>query len=381
MRNKGLIIFGSVLAGFGVCIIILSRYFDLKSASAVLQATKDATVNFVTTITSDRKSNITSTGDNNLGYSVAIDALSDDQVLTSVTDYKNVIEIPSLNIAAVINEGTDYEALHAGVGHFTGTANVGGIGNFAICGHASSTYKCIFNNLSEISVFDTIDAYDADGNKFTYTVTEVNVIQPYDWSRVQETGSNDEQLLTIITCYDNGQRRLVVRGKIIDEDKVAEMKQTLIDMNMETALKYSNNIRVSNLYNYFTRPNTLPVKQYNLDKLGVLNINSKSVRASYLSPVLLGNADVKKHRYAYGFSLDFGFDIPVKEIIPTERKPAYGVSELSYQEKGLSHYQWATPHIITPRGVSEICVAYDDVKIRHKIQLNKPNKIKEVYIQ
>ncbi len=121
-----------------------------------------------------------------------------------------VIEISDLSIKAPVLEGTDQETLRKGAGHFQGTGKLGE-GNYCIAGHSSPIYKEFFNNLKQIQTGMEIDLFDTEKHCYAYTAEESFIVNPDDLRILQDFGDNR---VTIITCTDSGEQRLVVVGKL-----------------------------------------------------------------------------------------------------------------------------------------------------------------------
>ncbi len=68
-----------------------------------------------------------------------------------------IVRIPRLgaDYARPVLEGTDHDTLTAGVGHYTGTAMPGAVGNFAVAGHRT-TYGRPFHDIDRLAKGDTI---------------------------------------------------------------------------------------------------------------------------------------------------------------------------------------------------------------------------------
>lgn len=103
------------------------------------------------------------------------------------------LEIPRLNISAVIVEGSDDESLKLGPGHVPGTALPGEQGNVAIAGHRNTH----FLPLKEVQAGDKISITSPRGN-MEYAVQYVEIVSPDDVDAINPT---DESQLTLITCY------------------------------------------------------------------------------------------------------------------------------------------------------------------------------------
>ena len=126
-----------------------------------------------------------------------------------------VLDIPSADIYVPVVEGTDGDNLHIAAGHFENTGAVGS-GNFCIAGHNSTIYAEIFNTLSEVEVGDKIYLINNDANHttYTYTVSKIDIVEPEDTWILQDYG---DDRITIVTCTDDGERRMVVTGMKAEE--------------------------------------------------------------------------------------------------------------------------------------------------------------------
>jgi sortase A len=106
------------------------------------------------------------------------------------------IEIPRLELSAMIVEGTTTRALMRGVGHVERTAFPGEGGNVALAGHRD-TY---FRRLRKIAGGDTIRVRTPDGD-FVYRVDSVLIVKP---ERVDLLAPTERPMLTLVTCYPFG---------------------------------------------------------------------------------------------------------------------------------------------------------------------------------
>ena len=123
-----------------------------------------------------------------------------------------VFEIPRLDIRVPVLEGTDNKALQTAAGHFEGTGSPGH-GNYCIAGHNSTIYAEVFNDLDQISIGDTLYLIDIDTSRtrYTYIVTDYKIISPDDTSVLNDNGEN---IITVISCTDDGEFRQVAIGKL-----------------------------------------------------------------------------------------------------------------------------------------------------------------------
>lgn len=77
----------------------------------------------------------------------------------------------------VIVEGTEYEDLKRGPGHYPETALPGQVGNFAVAGHRT-TYGAPFNRIDTLRAGDAI-VLETKSKWFTYTVRDTNATGVY----------------------------------------------------------------------------------------------------------------------------------------------------------------------------------------------------------
>lgn len=120
------------------------------------------------------------------------------------------IEIPRIDLYAVVFEGTSEDTLARGVGHLTGSAAPGERGNLVLAGHRDT----FFRELRGIRKGDNITLRSLDG-KFRYRVESTAIVYP-DQTEVLQAGN--EPSLTLITCFPfryigNAPQRFVVRAR------------------------------------------------------------------------------------------------------------------------------------------------------------------------
>ena len=127
------------------------------------------------------------------------------------------IEIPRLDLSAVVFEGTSDDTLTRGVGHLTGSAAPGEPGNLVLAGHRDT----FFRELRGIRKGDNITVRSLDG-QFQYQVDSTSIVDP-DQTEVLQGGN--EPSLTLITCFPfryigNAPQRFIVRAR-----KIADLSQ------------------------------------------------------------------------------------------------------------------------------------------------------------
>jgi sortase A len=134
-------------------------------------------------------------------------------------DAIGIIRIPRLGAkyGYAIVEGVSTDDLKKGPGHYPGTANPGGIGNFVVSGHRT-TYLAPFNGIGELAIGDAIVIETRD-TWYTYLVTKTQTVLPTDTGVVlpvpgQPRATPTQALITLTTCTPkySASHRLIVTG-------------------------------------------------------------------------------------------------------------------------------------------------------------------------
>lgn len=120
------------------------------------------------------------------------------------------IEIASLGLTAMIEEGTGRQTLQRGVGHIVGTSLLGQSGNIGLAGHRDT----FFRKLRNIHEGDEITLTTLGGS-FVYRVDLISIVEPQESEVLRDSGEN---LLTLVTCYPfsyvgPSPKRFIVRGR------------------------------------------------------------------------------------------------------------------------------------------------------------------------
>jgi LPXTG-site transpeptidase (sortase) family protein len=103
------------------------------------------------------------------------------------------IEIPSVGVSAIVEEGFSDETLAESVGHLTGTTLPGHTGNVALAAHRD-TY---FRDLEDIQDGDEVFFTTATAI-YKYRVSGVEIVDPTD---IGVIAPSTDSRLTLITCY------------------------------------------------------------------------------------------------------------------------------------------------------------------------------------
>lgn len=103
------------------------------------------------------------------------------------------LEIPALDLSAIVLEGTSAHTLNHGVGHIEGTALPGQTGNVGLAGHRDGYFrplgKIARNDLIVLTTKDTI---------YRYRVRDISIAKPSDVSLLR---NHRTSTLTLVTCY------------------------------------------------------------------------------------------------------------------------------------------------------------------------------------
>src|SRR3954464_5959139 len=126
-------------------------------------------------------------------------------------DQMTRLSIPSIDLDAIVVEGTSYKQLAIAPGHMTDTAAPGETGNSVITAHRDTFFRHIY----ELKKGDEI-VVRRGGKSFQYLVEKKFIVQPTDLGVLRPTM---DARLTLITCYPTyyvgpAPERLVVTAKL-----------------------------------------------------------------------------------------------------------------------------------------------------------------------
>ena len=121
-----------------------------------------------------------------------------------------ILEYPKLGINYPVLSEESEELLKISLCKYWGP-NPNKVGNYCIVGHNYRSGK-MFGKLSGAAVGDEVTLTDLSGNKVTYVVYNRYVVDPTDVSCTSQL-TNGQREITLITCTNYGQDRLVVKAK------------------------------------------------------------------------------------------------------------------------------------------------------------------------
>lgn len=125
-----------------------------------------------------------------------------------------IIEIEAIDIRLPIVEGTSSKDIAYAIGHMSETALIGEMGNCVLAGHNGSRNGVFFTNLNQLVLGDKVKLIDRNGEVHLYEVADMFIIGPYD-NEVKAQG--EEEILTLLTCAENGTKRYIVRCILVGE--------------------------------------------------------------------------------------------------------------------------------------------------------------------
>jgi LPXTG-site transpeptidase (sortase) family protein len=125
-----------------------------------------------------------------------------------------VILIPSIDLDMIVVQGTDYESLKQGPGHYTDTADPwDASGRVGIAGHRT-TYLSPFFNLDKVQPGDAISLLTEYG-RFDYLVTANFVLPEETAGKVLEQTADPTLVLTTCNPKYASSERLIVTADLV----------------------------------------------------------------------------------------------------------------------------------------------------------------------
>jgi sortase A len=122
------------------------------------------------------------------------------------------IQVPAIDLDAVIVQGDGWEQLIKGVGQHLGTANPGESGNMVLSAH-NDIYNELFRRLPDLEIGDEIIIYTRT-QQFTYKVVNYHIVEP---TAVEVMLPSTDAVVTLISCYPYkiDTMRYVVVGELV----------------------------------------------------------------------------------------------------------------------------------------------------------------------
>jgi len=125
------------------------------------------------------------------------------------------LEVPTLNLATTVLEGSDARTLLKAAGHIEDTPLPGQPGNVGIAGHRDT----VFRPLSRAQVGTPMTLVTRD-RTFYYTISRTLIVKPEDVYVLDPTA---RPTLTLVTCYPfefigHAPKRFVVQAELVREE-------------------------------------------------------------------------------------------------------------------------------------------------------------------
>src|SRR5438270_7364391 len=126
------------------------------------------------------------------------------------------LDIPKIELSAIVVDGTTRKQLKNGPGRIVGTPLPGEKGNSVISAHRDTFFRHIY----ELKSGDEINV-QRNGQSLKFEVIGKKIVDPDDMSVLKQT---EDPQLTLITCYPTyyigpAPQRLVVFSKLVTADK------------------------------------------------------------------------------------------------------------------------------------------------------------------
>ena len=92
--------------------------------------------------------------------------------------------------------------------------DINGKGNLCLAGHNMRNFS-MFGNLRKVDIGDTIVITKLNGEEYVYKVYEKTYVNPDQTEVLKDT---DEAIVTLVTCNDASNKRLIVKGISVSEN-------------------------------------------------------------------------------------------------------------------------------------------------------------------
>ena len=129
-------------------------------------------------------------------------------------DWVARLEVPRVDLAATVLEGSDDATLSRAAGHIEDTALPGAVGNAGIAAHRDTIFRPVRNlRVGDVMTVTTADAV------YDYRVDDTMIVNPED---VYVLDPTDHPTLTLVTCYPftfigHAPQRFIVKASLVAE--------------------------------------------------------------------------------------------------------------------------------------------------------------------
>lgn len=140
------------------------------------------------------------------------------------------LKIPKINIEYNILSSTSVKLLKVSLNKYWG-AEPNEVGNMCIVGHNYLDSR-FFGKLHTLNKGDVIEVTDSYNRIEKYYVYDMFIADPYD-TRCTSQITNGEKEITLITCYNKGTQRLVVKARA-EKDKTVEATMNVVNKILDS---------------------------------------------------------------------------------------------------------------------------------------------------
>jgi sortase A len=137
------------------------------------------------------------------------------------------IEIPRVQVSAIVKEGVDSKTLSRAVGHVPYTALPGQKRNVGVAAHRDT----FFRGLRNVREGDTIRLVTVDG-VYVYKVADLKIVWP---KNVEVLDPTPDERMTLVTCYPfnyvgSAPKRFIVQAKRVGFEELEARAKSRIEL-------------------------------------------------------------------------------------------------------------------------------------------------------
>ena len=122
-----------------------------------------------------------------------------------------IVRIPKINLTYPILSKTTDALMKVAPCKFHG-ANPNEVGNLCIIAHNYRRKGVFFSDVEQLIVGDTVEVQDLSQKTIRYEVYDIHTVMPNDTADTTQK-TNGRKEVTLITCTDNSEQRIIVRCK------------------------------------------------------------------------------------------------------------------------------------------------------------------------
>lgn len=196
MKTKLIRLVGSVLIIAGLFLFLGSLFINVRQQAMKKEALEEFKSQIAHNESFFKEIPIEENSSEGTNASVISKEAGDEAETHSEGDILCILRIPCIDSENPVREGVSGGVLADSLGHEPETAMVGDKGNCVIAGHRNYSFGQYFNRLNEVALGDMIYV-DTATDTYSYSVTDIKVVEPDDLSVLEAT---DTETLTLYTC-------------------------------------------------------------------------------------------------------------------------------------------------------------------------------------